>query len=684
MKISRLVFLILLFVNIVHAQAWSGVLSSARGIDWSVAGVSGGIPSATWTQCGSTIAAYGSAGTPGSPSTIQTAINACGANQYVQLGAGNFYLSGSFYFKGLSNIEIRGQGANSTFIYFYGNTGVAGDNCQGLYATVCFESSDTSSNQSPSNSANWTAGYSQGTSVITLSAVTNLKVGNPVILDELISSTDNGSVLEQNSTTNGNPFTSPGSPGPYTYTGGEVRPGRGLTHVYTVAGCDGSTTVGHQCVSTSVTISPAIVENYWNSGLSPQAWWPTSPTRNAGVQNMSIDGTNSGCGAGNGFGIAFWNTINVWESGVRDVNECRTHTMVQYSARATIRNNYFFLARFASSTSYGLECFGASDTLFENNILQAMAGPMTVQEGCVGFVMGYNFDLNTYYPNSPPTLLAMGNNHGIGSDLDLWEGNVGGVIEFDVAHGTKNFDTAFRNRFAGTNPVCWSSGANPPSSYADYLAATWGTCTSSIRALEISAFARFANVVGNVLGTTGTTASYDNLTTSCTGNCVYLIDTGQNSVPDGADPPTATTLYRWGNCDDVHGFSAANCQFNNSEVPVSGSLSSSQQPWAQTIPASHTLPASFYYSSKPSWWPSTKAWPPIGPDVTGGNISGTGGLAYTIPAQDCYLSLTGATTDGTLGPFPFDASVCYSGSSSPSNGVTMTGGIKITGGVKIK
>src|SRR5271170_3516764 len=105
-----------------YGQAWSGVLSPSRAIDWTHAGIPGGIPSASWTQCGATVAAYGSSGTPGSPATIQNAINACGTNQYVQLGAGNFYLSGSFFIKGRSNMEVRGMGANSTFIYFYGDS----------------------------------------------------------------------------------------------------------------------------------------------------------------------------------------------------------------------------------------------------------------------------------------------------------------------------------------------------------------------------------------------------------------------------------------------------------------------------------------------------------------------------------------------------------------------------------
>jgi hypothetical protein len=51
------------------------------------------------------------------------------------------------------------------------------------------------------------------------------------------------------------------------------------------------------------------------------------------------------------------------------------------------------------------------------------------------------------------------------------------------------------------------------------------------------------------------------------------------------------------------------------------------------------------------------AWPPIGPDVTGGNIANTGGHANKIPAQLCYEN-TAKNAGGFL--TAFDADACYS------------------------
>ena len=58
---------------------------------------------------------------------------------------------------------------------------------------------------------------------------------------------------------------------------------------------------------------------------------------------------------------------------------------------------------------------------------------------------------------------------------------------------------------------------------------------------------------------------------------------------------------------------------------VHGNEVGSQVTWDANT-ADHVLPASFVYTSKPSWWDSACAWPPIGPDV-----------AYDmIPAQFRY------------------------------------------------
>jgi len=165
--------------------SWAGILAPSRAIEWSGAGVPGGIPSGSWTQCGSTIAPYGSSGSPASPSTINNAIAACAPNTYVQLGAGTFYLSSGIVVEGHNSVEVRGMGASSTSLVFSG-----ADSCQGASATICFASSDINWAGGPTNVAGWTAAsYAPGTTTISLASVPNLAVGNPILLDQLDSTT---------------------------------------------------------------------------------------------------------------------------------------------------------------------------------------------------------------------------------------------------------------------------------------------------------------------------------------------------------------------------------------------------------------------------------------------------------------------------------------------------------------
>src|SRR5262249_22612106 len=93
--------------------------------------------------------------------------------------------------------------------------------------------------------------------------------------------------------------------------------------------------------------------------------------------------------------------------------------------------------------------------------------------------------------------------------------------------------------------------------------------------------------------------------------------------------------------------------FDPKEVP------STITPYGNAVPASRKLPPSFFLGDKPSFWSSGAPWPPIGPDVSGGNIGGLDGHANTIPAEDCYAKTMQGPADGSGSPLTFNASACY-------------------------
>ena len=184
--------------------------------------------------------------------------------------------------------------------------------------------------------------------------------------------------------------------------------------------------------------------------------------------------------------------------------------------------------------------------------------------------------------------------------------------------------------------------------------------------MTLSAFDRGVNAIGNILGTTGTNTTYE----SCSGDTVvYAMGCGNGSVPSDAN--VLATAMLWGNVDSSHGFTSP--QFNSAEVP--SGLTGTQTAFLNSVPGSDTLPASFFYTAKPSWWPPSKPWPIIGPDVTSGNVSGVNGLVYTNPAEDCYLAL-GGNSSGTGAALSFNASSCYAYiAASTSGGVKHSGGV---------
>ena len=626
-NISLLMFLLIAcFSTYSRAQQWSGILSPSRAADWSSAGVTGGIPSDSWTQCGSTISAGASA------STIQGAINACTANHYVLLAAGSYSLNTGLNMK--SGVVLRGAGANKTTLnfsgtgkYYWGEFYVG---FQGSYTSSWAESAPgPATGADPSKTRSWTgtngnAGtYTQGATVLNLdSAPTGLLAGDML---ELTQKDDSGV------SASGILVCADAS--------GCSREGSGYTHATAqrqnvkVVSINGS----------AVTITPGIYAPNWRTSQNPKANWWGGDIRMAGVEDLRINGSTEAWAA-----VLFWHAADCWLSGVAIApyvggsgSSTRHGVLFHITRNITMQNSW--LDRMAgggsgSTTSYGIAPFGSSATLILNNIVRDVESPMLSNTAPTGDVIAYNYVPNVCTAGSGCSGLFTG--HEVGSQYLLLEGNAGTLIRSDTYHGTHNLWTIFRN----------------------YLS------SSQEAALDIQSHNRYVNVVGNVLGSSAPT-NYE-CEHSTAGNCGRYNDNIYRLGYPGSDPATSQsgvsyddqvkiTLMRWGNYDTK----TATSRFEASEVPSGiGAL-------ANPVPADNNLPASFYLNAKPNWWPAAKPWPPIGPDVTGGNISGIGGHANTLPAQDCY-----ASTGGNIGNFNADS--CYPQSGSPAlappTGVTVT------------
>ena len=179
-RVLMCAILLLSLPALASAQTIVDSLSAAgRTIDWSRAGVSGGIPNRT-AVCASFA--------PGaSAAAINSAIAAC-HNGVVALGAGTYVLASGLTFQGANNVTLRGAGPDLTTLKFTG-----ADSCGGLYADICVYG--TSSWSGFVSTRNWTAGYEKGATTIALDSTAGLSVGQLVVLDQLDDAADTRGVF---------------------------------------------------------------------------------------------------------------------------------------------------------------------------------------------------------------------------------------------------------------------------------------------------------------------------------------------------------------------------------------------------------------------------------------------------------------------------------------------------------
>src|SRR6267378_887526 len=588
-------------------EPWSGILDPSRAVDWSHSGIPGGIPNRT-TICASL--------DPGSSAAqIDAAIAACPPDQVVFLAAGTFTLSAGLTMK--SDVTLRGAGANRTKLVFTGTTQC--DRGPPPYPVICFKGSFSWAG-GVENSADWTAGYGKGTTAITLSNTANLRAGDSfLILDQVDDAADGGDIYNCGIA---NGCVSQGSDGMRTAPGG-YRNQRQVVKVTAIAG-------------NQVTITPGIYMPNWRASQAPQAWWPTTVLRRAGVENMSIQPVDGGGG------INLQNAMECWITGVRSVKVAppggpgggRNHVWLTMTRGNEIRNNYFYGSG-GQSQSYGIEWYPGSDDLVENNIFQHVTSPMLVGTGS-GDVLAYNFSIdNLYNPGGGGWMQPTYASHNGGDAMILIEGNDGLGVGTDNIHGTHHFLTFFRNHYHGD-----------PNK------------TANTAILHLWRYSRFFNIVGNVLGRSGYYTTYE---TDLGTNNVDIYSFGQPDSGLSGDSRTRETAMRWGNYDTV----SARSRFDAAEVP------SGLTNFANPVPASQALPPSLYLASKPTWW-GAMPWPAVGPDVSGGEIPGYAGHAYKNPARRCYERAAIDPAYGSGNVRFFDTESCYV-TVSPPPGTTQDG-----------
>jgi hypothetical protein len=640
-----------------NPQAWSTFLDPSRAIDWTSAGFT--IPNYT-TNCATqpTLTAGDPSADAANTTAIQNALASCDAtHNIVNIPAGTYYIAGWTY--GTQGHQVvRGAGPTSTYIHLTAEAG-----CAGQFHGICmvsgsptYDGSDTVLPPSGPQQCLWTGGLTQGSTTITLSGCGGAPpVNHMLVLDQANETSDTDGIWNCDSAI-----------ADCTYEGSGNYDGRvigGVTYSQKqVTYVSGVTSLGGG--SYSVAVSPGVYFNDVRAGQTPGAWW-SDIVQNEGLENLTIDGTSIPDG-----NVGMYDCYQCWVRNVRSLNAARNHVELFQSDQDVIRDSYFFQSQSHGSESYVVEVESSSGALIENNIFQQVTNPLMFGQGS-GSVVDYNFSVNQITENLY-SLQTSYYSHNAGNAMNLWEGNNFLGIWTDDAWGSSALGTLYRNLLSGWQGGGYQTGFIP---------------------IQVRTHVRGFNVVGNVLGQSSVQNQYQADATSDSagsggsnaGTSIYEIGWSDTAGYGSCGSPSCdalalSTLMRWGNYDTVtSGIRWDSAEASPAAVPyVDANFTSSH-----FSSLAQTLPASLYYSCKPSWWPAASAWPPIGPDVSSGNLgicSGTyagsqaataapcaGGNwsgawashANSIPAQDCYLNVMHGPPDGSGSALGFDASQCY-------------------------
>lgn len=586
------------------------VIPADRSIDWSHAGIPGGIPSANWPIA----ATLSPSGGPDDSAAIQNAINSAPPRSVVVLNPGIYQLTrsskvcpgkssdGSYgvYMAGLcltdKSVVLRGAGPDRTVLLYSG-----GANAVSMGRTYL--------SASQVHPVSIVSGARKSSTQIALQSASGISAGSYLAITQ-----DNPTDSDGNALVNSNGY------GGCGYCGHDI-PGKAMVQINRVTAVSGNT----------ATLERPLYIDYTKS---PQAY-PLNLVENAGLENLRVQATSSSGSGGVYKNINMQSCAHCWVHNVESNWAVdRSHIYLSDVYGSEISNNYVHEGYSNNSgLNYAIYIeFRGSENLIQNNIIRKARHSM-VNVGGSGNVWAYNYVVDPYegeYRNALPE----SNSHGAHPYMDLFEGNVTPNIRMDFTHGSNSHNTLFRNyiNLTSTNPD------------------TGRSMTGGLFAVNLAYYSNYQNVLGNVIGPYGSTctaSSYEINADASQSSSIYKLgyydDGGTRSPNPTLSAKVGRTLLRGGNWD---------CKTNmvvwSSNAP-SGSLISSYL-------AQQSLPNSLYLSAKPNWFRSVP-WPAIDP------------AAFTkvnkIPAQLCYES--GPKNSGA-----FDPAACYGGTpaiplSAPAN-----------------
>lgn len=506
------------------------IIPADRRVKWEP-GVVGGIPNRTTIFADATQPPYNanSSGTANAVAAIQSAINACPANQVVFLPAGTYRLDSSLKMK--ENVTLRGAGPKRTLLRYSG-----GDDYVIRFATGNYEWDFSSSTP-----ANLTGGITKGSTNITM-ANNNWVAGDLVLIDELEDS---------------DLFENDGNSGTCSWCG-RANGERCHSQIVEVL----------SRTATSATFTPPLHSNY-KTVSNPQGVRIKGVLKLAGIESLGITNVN---GAARDT-LVFEAAYKCWVKDCDIAVSRRRHMWMYHSIWCEIRDSSFHHGVGAdwSSPNYGPDrgygLFlgqGSTSCLVENNDFYKLHFSVAFEGGGSGNVISYNFVTNVMYTEGETPQPSIGN-HGSHPMMNLWEGNVlRSKVLMDSYWGSSSHTTVFRNRIS-------NMAINNGQQALQY-----------VFIFDIWKKNRSHNIVGNVLGTIGMESAVD-VPDGYPWGSKYIYRIGFTDANDnqlsGNDSTVMATILRHGNWHSVNQTVAWDSAISDHNLPASFYLAAKPSWW---------------------------------------------------------------------------------------------------------
>jgi hypothetical protein len=501
------------------------IIPGDRRIDWSYAGIPGGIPERTVVCATINSAVYGNGATDAT-GAIQDAIDNCPDGQVVFLPQGTYLVYDTIH---LDDYEtLRGAGMGKSIIK---HTGGYSRSIVDMRGSIYYQIASLYKIYN-------VLAANKDSRVVTLSKTSGIAPGDILLINQL----------------NDNVLVDPvGVEGKCTYCGYE----------------NGDRVLGQLVEVTAVNANQVTLNLplHWtyNPNLTPWAYQvdASAMIRNAGLEDLTLTQDDPDVE----FMIEMDGAQYSWIKNVEIKNIQRRAMWVINSLQNEISGCYVHIGIDGYGRDHGYGIFvdlHSSNNLVDDNILSTIdGGGIMTGGGASGNVIAYNYFHNILFDDPWWLIASPSINHNPHPKMNLWEGDIGVKAEGDIIHGSSSHNTIFRSQMKG-----WQSD----------------TITTRNNAIELAAKNTYMNVVGSVLGTPGKSNRYEVLPgqpyDDWSERAIWVLGVGS----DVEDPNVAATLLRHGNYDYVTQSVVWDPGISNHDLPDSMYLSKYPDWWCEETP----------------------------------------------------------------------------------------------------